>query len=94
MTGGTELSQQLEAVLTDHGKTWIRRVGLAMLIEMQLLMPIAGPAVVVYALNNALSISTQIFSGHLGNLELAASSLGNNGIQVFAYGLMVSLFMF
>ncbi|XP_078149977.1 protein DETOXIFICATION 40-like [Carex rostrata] len=91
MTGGTDLSQQLEAVLTDHETTRTRRVCLAMLIEMQLLMPIAGPAVVVYALNNALSISTQIFSGHLGNLELAASSLGNNGIQVFAYGLMLGM---
>jgi multidrug resistance protein, MATE family len=90
MTGSTELSRQLEAVLIDHGTTtWARRIGLAMLIELKLLMPIAGPAVVVYALNNALSISTQIFSGRLGNLELAASSLGNNGIQIFAYGLMV-----
>uniref|UniRef100_J3LQE0 Uncharacterized protein n=1 Tax=Oryza brachyantha TaxID=4533 RepID=J3LQE0_ORYBR len=34
-------------------------------------------------------MSTQIFSGHLGTLELAAASLGNTGIQVFAYGLMV-----
>ncbi|RVX07927.1 Protein detoxification 40 [Vitis vinifera] len=32
----------------------------------------------------------QIFCGHLGNLELAASALGNNGIQIFSYGLMVS----
>ncbi|KAF0921704.1 hypothetical protein E2562_013441 [Oryza meyeriana var. granulata] len=54
-----------------------------------LLAPIAAPAIVVYVLNNVLSISTQIFCGHLGNLELAASSLGNNGIQIFAYGLMV-----
>lgn len=34
-------------------------------------------------------MSTQVFAGHLGNLELAASSLGNNGIQTFAYGLLV-----
>ncbi|KAJ1691978.1 hypothetical protein LUZ63_016133 [Rhynchospora breviuscula] len=91
MTGGTDLSRQLEVVLTEHTTTWARRIGLVVLIELQLLMPIAGPAVVVYALNNALSISTQIFSGHLGNLELAASSLGNNGIQVFAYGFMLGM---
>lgn len=36
-------------------------------------------------------MSTQIFSGHLGNLELAAASLGNTGIQVFAYGLMLGM---
>ncbi|XP_071721796.1 protein DETOXIFICATION 40-like [Rutidosis leptorrhynchoides] len=38
-----------------------------------------------------MSMSTQIMSGHLGNLELAAASLGNNGIQVFAYGLMLGM---
>ncbi|PRQ28467.1 putative multi antimicrobial extrusion protein [Rosa chinensis] len=36
-------------------------------------------------------MSTQIYCGHLGNLELAASSLGNTGIQVFAYGLMLGM---
>jgi MATE family multidrug resistance protein len=45
--------------------------------------------VIVYLLNNVVSMSTQIFCGHLGNLELAAVSLGNTGIQMFAYGLMV-----
>jgi hypothetical protein len=40
-------------------------------------------------INYLMSMSTQIFSGHLGTLELAAASLGNTGIQVFAYGLMV-----
>ncbi|KAJ3674872.1 hypothetical protein LUZ60_005488 [Juncus effusus] len=91
MTGGTELSRQLESVLTTTDTSWARRATMAVLIELQLLVPIAGPAIVVYALNNTLSISTQIFSGHLGNLELAASSLGNNGIQVFAYGLMLGM---
>ncbi|XP_061979767.1 protein DETOXIFICATION 40-like [Populus nigra] len=36
-------------------------------------------------------MSTQIFCGHLGNLELAAVSLGNTGIQVFAYGLLLGM---
>ncbi|KAK9906981.1 hypothetical protein M0R45_002535 [Rubus argutus] len=49
------------------------------------------PAVVVYLLNNVISMSTQIYCGHLGNLQLAASSLGNTGIQVFAYGLMLGM---
>lgn len=42
-------------------------------------------------INYLMSMSTQIFSGHLGNLELAAASLGNTGIQVFAYGLMLGM---
>ncbi|KAJ0113002.1 hypothetical protein Patl1_02033 [Pistacia atlantica] len=47
--------------------------------------------VIVYMINYVMSMSTQIFSGHLGNLELAAASLGNTGIQVFAYGLMLGM---
>lgn len=42
-------------------------------------------------INYLMSMSTQIFSGHLGNLELAAASLGNTGIQIFAYGLMLGM---
>ncbi|XP_037438245.1 protein DETOXIFICATION 40-like [Triticum dicoccoides] len=42
-------------------------------------------------INYLMSMSTQIFSGHLGTLELAAASLGNTGIQVFAYGLMLGM---
>ncbi|XP_045803868.1 protein DETOXIFICATION 40-like [Trifolium pratense] len=38
-----------------------------------------------------MSMSTQILSGHLGTLELAAASLGNTGIQIFAYGLMLGM---
>jgi len=56
---------------------------------MRLLVRLAAPAVLVYMINYLMSMSTQIFSGHLGTLELAAASLGNTGIQIFAYGLMV-----
>ncbi|RZS15491.1 hypothetical protein BHM03_00047362 [Ensete ventricosum] len=82
-------SRRLESILTDLTMPWPRRLWSATIVEMQLLLPLAAPAVVVYMLNNLLSLGTQVFSGHLGNLELAASSLGNNGIQIFAYGLMV-----
>ncbi|RLM86464.1 protein DETOXIFICATION 40-like [Panicum miliaceum] len=39
----------------------------------------------------ATTSSTQIFCGHLGNVQLAAASLGNNDIQLFAYGLMLGM---
>ncbi|KAL6644332.1 hypothetical protein ACP70R_015940 [Stipagrostis hirtigluma subsp. patula] len=90
-TSPHELSGRLEGILADGDAPWASRASRAAMIELQLLAPIAAPAVVVYVLNNMLSISTQIFSGHLGNLELAASSLGNNGIQIFAYGLMLGM---
>nr|AAR00637.1 hypothetical protein [Oryza sativa Japonica Group] len=83
-----ELSGRLEGILADGEAPWARRACKAAALEVRLLAPIAAPAIVVYVPNNVLSISTQIFCGHLGNLELAASSLGNNGIQIFAYGLM------
>ncbi|THU45149.1 hypothetical protein C4D60_Mb02t14820 [Musa balbisiana] len=82
-------SGQLEIVLNDASIPWARRMWLASLIEMKLLVFLAAPAVMVYMINYVMSMSTQIFSGHLGNLELAAASLGNTGIQIFAYGLMV-----
>ncbi|XP_017701205.3 protein DETOXIFICATION 40-like [Phoenix dactylifera] len=84
-------SGRLEGILTDTSVPWTRRLLLATVIEMKLLVHLAAPAVMVYMLNYVMSMATQIFSGHLGNLELAASSLGNNGIQVFAYGLMLGM---
>nr|QEY08353.1 MATE efflux family protein member 1b [Crocus sativus] len=89
--GAHGASGQLESVLFDTSVPWARRYRLAATIEMKLLVHLAAPAVVVYMLNYVMSMSTQIFSGHLGNLELAAASLGNTGIQVFAYGLMLGM---
>jgi MATE family multidrug resistance protein len=36
-----------------------------------------------------LSLVTQMFVGHLGELELAGASITNIGIQGLAYGIMV-----
>ncbi|KAH8493296.1 hypothetical protein Peur_061888 [Populus x canadensis] len=85
------ISSELEDVLSDTSLPYFKRLQRATFIELKTLFQLAGPAVVVYLLNNVISMSTQILCGHLGNLELAASSLGNNGIQVFAYGLMLGM---
>ncbi|KAJ3677233.1 hypothetical protein LUZ60_002957 [Juncus effusus] len=61
------------------------------MMEMKLLVSLAAPAVFMYMLNFIMTLSTRIFAGHLGTLELAAASLGNIGIQVFAFGLMVGM---
>ncbi|KAJ3677232.1 hypothetical protein LUZ60_002956 [Juncus effusus] len=84
-------SDTLESVLNDSSLPWVRRTWLAAMIEMRLLVKLAAPAVFVYMLNYTMSMLTRIFSGHLGNLELAAASLGNTGIQTFAYGLMLGM---
>ncbi|KAJ7948158.1 Protein DETOXIFICATION [Quillaja saponaria] len=86
-----ESSGELEAILSDPSKPFLHRLGPATWVELKLLFYLAAPAVFVYLINNMVSMSTQIFSGHLGNLELAAASLGNTGIQVFAYGLMLGM---
>ncbi|KAJ6769524.1 MULTIDRUG RESISTANCE PROTEIN [Salix purpurea] len=85
------ISSELEDVLSDTSLPYFKRLRRATFIELKILFQLAGPAVVVYLLNNVISMSTQILCGHLGNLELAASSLGNNGIQIFAYGLMLGM---
>lgn len=88
-----EYSRQLERVLTDTTVPYVKRMVAASCIELKLLFRLAAPAAAVYLINYVMSMFTQIFSGHLGNLELAGASLGNNGIQTFAYGIMV-IFLF
>ncbi|XP_059661068.1 protein DETOXIFICATION 40-like [Cornus florida] len=86
-----ESSNQLESILSDTTLPYLQRLRPAVWIEIKFLFHLAAPAVIVYMINYLMSMSTQIFAGHLGNLELAASSLGNNGVQVFAYGLMLGM---
>ncbi|TYI27543.1 hypothetical protein ES332_A05G184400v1 [Gossypium tomentosum] len=88
---GHEVDSGLEKVLSDTELPFFKRLQLATLIEMKLLFRLAAPAVFVYMINNAMSLSTRVFCGHLGNLELAAASLGNSGIQLLAYGLMLGM---
>ncbi|XP_019458363.1 PREDICTED: protein DETOXIFICATION 40-like [Lupinus angustifolius] len=82
---------ELENILSNTTLPVQTRLRKALWIESKYLFFLAAPAVVVYLINYVMSMSTQIFSGHLGNLELAAASLGNTGIQIFAYGLMLGM---
>ncbi|KAK2370220.1 Protein DETOXIFICATION 40 [Trifolium repens] len=86
-----ESDGELERILSDTTVSFFSRFSSASLIELKLLFFLAAPAVFVYLINYVMSMSTQIFCGHLGNLELAAASLGNTGIQIFAYGLMLGM---
>ncbi|XP_030533433.1 protein DETOXIFICATION 40-like isoform X2 [Rhodamnia argentea] len=90
-TSAEPVSSALEDMLSDTDLPYFKRLRQATWIELKTLFRLAAPAVIVYLLNNVTSMSTQIFCGHLGNLELAAASLGNNGIQIFAYGLMLGM---
>ncbi|KAK4491937.1 hypothetical protein RD792_002719 [Penstemon davidsonii] len=81
-------SVDLENILSDTDLPCLNRLQKATWIELKLLFKLAGPSVMMYLINNSMSMSTRIFSGHLGNLEFAAACLGNQGIQLFAYGLL------
>ncbi|GLT80159.1 hypothetical protein SLA2020_516130 [Shorea laevis] len=85
------VSSELEDILSDPCLSSFQRFRSATWLELNILFRLAAPAIIVYLLNNVVSMSTQIFCGHLGNLQLAAASLGNTGIQVFAYGLMLGM---
>ncbi|RVW46424.1 Protein detoxification 40 [Vitis vinifera] len=87
----SETSAQLESILSNTQLQLSERLRLATWTELKLLFYLAGPAVLVYMIGYVMSMATQIFVGHLGNLELAAASLGNNGIQIFAYGLLLGM---
>ncbi|KAL5730781.1 Protein DETOXIFICATION 40 [Ranunculus cassubicifolius] len=86
-----ETSNHLESILTNTELTSFNRIWLALHVELKLLIKLAAPAVIVYMINYVMSMSTQIMCGHLGNRELAAASLGNTGVQIFAYGLMLGM---
>ncbi|KAI8008152.1 Protein DETOXIFICATION 40 [Camellia lanceoleosa] len=86
-----ELSSKLETILSHKEVPLFHRLQSATWIELKLLFKLAAPAIFVYLVSFGMSTSTQIFSGHLGNLELAAASLGNNGIQMFAFGLLMGM---
>nr|TKV92771.1 hypothetical protein SEVIR_9G182200v2 [Setaria viridis] len=89
--GGHGVSAQLERILADESAPRGRRLARAARVELRMLVALAAPAVAVYMINYAMSLSTRIFCGQLGTLELAAASLGNVGIQVFAYGIMLGM---
>ncbi|GER52956.1 MATE efflux family protein [Striga asiatica] len=82
---------RLEKVLSDPDLPWLDRFSTATWIELNLLFRLAAPSVATYLINNAMSVSTRIFTGHLGNLQFAAATLGNDGIQLFAYGLLLGM---
>ncbi|KAL6845713.1 hypothetical protein ACP4OV_024536 [Aristida adscensionis] len=90
-SGEHGVNAELERILSDELSPAAQRMARAARAELRLLVALAAPAVAVYMINYAMSLSTRIFCGQLGTLELAAASLGNVGIQVFAYGLMLGM---
>nr|POE49675.1 protein detoxification 28 [Quercus suber] len=59
--------------------------------ESKELWHIVGPAIFFRATNFSMILITQIFAGHLGDLELAAISLAYNVIIGFDFGLLLGM---
>ncbi|KAH8512134.1 hypothetical protein H0E87_009367 [Populus deltoides] len=88
---GEPVSSELEEILSVMEFPRSQRILRATRLELKILSRLAAPAIVVYLLNFLISISTHVFCGHLGNLQLAAASLGNTGVQGFVYGIVFGM---
>ena len=66
-----------------------QRLGRRVWIESKKLWHIVGPAIFSRVASYSMLVITQAFAGHLGDLELAATSIANNLIVGFDLGLLV-----
>eukprot|EP01018_Ginkgo_biloba_P032994 Gb_25416 [translate_table: standard] len=82
-----EESATIELLLSEESIPW-SRVAKAALFESRKLWILSGPSIIVMILNYMLSVISQMFAGHLGELELAGASIANVGLQGLAYGIM------
>ncbi|KAF8413539.1 hypothetical protein HHK36_001530 [Tetracentron sinense] len=83
-------SDAVEEFLSQETVTfrwWHRLVGW----ESRLLWILSGSSIIISIFNFMLSLATQMFTGHLGALELAGASIANVGIQGLAYGIMLGM---
>ncbi|KAL5079005.1 hypothetical protein RYX36_007426 [Vicia faba] len=71
----------------EQQQTLTRKV----LIESKKLWHIVGPAIFSRIASYSMLVITQIFAGHLGDLELAAISIANNVIVGFDFGLLLGM---
>lgn len=58
-------------------------------IESKKLWHIVGPSIFSRLVDFSLNVITQAFAGHLGNVELAATSIALNVILGFSFGILV-----
>ncbi|WJX61916.1 hypothetical protein P8452_46963 [Trifolium repens] len=84
---GEEKKPLLENNIEDENEHLVRRVW----IESKKLWHIAGPAIFNRVGNYSMLVITQVFSGHLGDMELAATSIAMNVILGLDLGIMLGM---
>ncbi|XP_057815922.1 protein DETOXIFICATION 41 [Cryptomeria japonica] len=85
-----EDSDTIETLISQGQIEW-PRVAKAALMESKKLWILSGPSIIIMLFNYMLSVISQMFAGHLGELELAGASIANVGIQGLAYGIMLGM---
>lgn len=87
-----ETSCNLDSVETggsENHKSFKKRVW----IESKKLWVVAGPSIFSRIASYAMNIATQVFAGHLGDVELASISIANTVIVGFSFGLLVFILL-
>jgi MATE family multidrug resistance protein len=85
-----EDSAFIEFVLSQDHIPW-SRVAEAAIIESKKLWILSGPSIIVSVFNFMPSAISQMFAGHLGELQLAGASIASVAIQGLAYGIMLGM---
>ncbi|KAJ6773914.1 PROTEIN DETOXIFICATION 41 [Salix purpurea] len=86
-----DLSSAAIEEFLEHGPVAARWWPRLVAWESRLLWILSGSSIIVSVATFMLSFVTQVFSGHLGALELAGASIANVGIQGLAYGIMLGM---
>lgn len=86
--GNYEEPEDLELVLS-RTRLGCRQLGAAAVTESRSLWRLSAPAIIIMVFNYMLSFVSQMFAGHLGEVQLAGASIASVGIQGLAYGIMV-----
>jgi MATE family multidrug resistance protein len=84
LNGDATIKRKQEAAAADRSKVWS-----SVWAESTKLWVIVGPAIFDRTATCTMNIITQVFAGHLGDLELAAVTIANFVVVGFNYGLMV-----
>ncbi|XP_057815921.1 protein DETOXIFICATION 41 [Cryptomeria japonica] len=85
-----EDSMLIEVLLSQEKIPW-SGIAKAALRESKKLWILSGPSISVSLLNFMMSAISQMFAGHLGELQLAGAAIANVGIQGLAYGIMLGM---
>ncbi|KAH9303385.1 hypothetical protein KI387_014968, partial [Taxus chinensis] len=86
-----EASTHVTNIAPKEDKIECSNASKPLLSESKKLWLFSGPAILVMVFNFLLSVVSQMFAGHLGELELAGASIANVGIQGFAYAVLIGM---